>query len=561
MRVMTEFYESCPTPDLTSCPNVEQFNYDTMKKNLLDKMESFVNAPFTVQRICELLTSPRKEYNRIDKFMRAIEKNILVVSTKDPGPLGRRSENGDSLVNGSLEDDMSHHTLISSSAKLEEVDSWEKTCAETAVHLQMEDNDDLNLGRANNALVVLKNSFGISESITSVDGTSSTFITSTGDFSATTSQMPVSEITAVVQNLTAADVADAIMNEDTSSQPSLELESDDSNSNDAKKLQTTFQAKDFNLDETESPKTFAEENQDSRPEENVENIDTKLDAIDQQSIQSYSSEELSNDSASDSQNSLIDKTDEPTVSETENEIEKKLEPQSVVEASESTSHANLDTSSSAVTNNAIEEEKDSVTDNVPEAVIETKSDSEVAEEENKVEQLESAVTDSILVTTGSEQTAEEICTKTETESVSEEIKPTVEEPSQESVVSVTETSVEAESSNFTIEEAKKDDSQAVTTVSEPIVPIVEESKDLESTSASIAPELEAFSATSEVKNGLDDLPVKSDQVEDNQMLVTSCDETPVSKTVTEWMDVDNEASQPSAQDEPMEQEVVEALNS
>ncbi|XP_012533906.1 cell wall protein DAN4 [Monomorium pharaonis] len=104
-RVMTDFYESCPTLDLAPCPNVEHFNYDTMKSNLLERLESFVNAPFTVQRICELLTAPRKEYNRVDKFMRAIEKNILVVSTREPGPITRRGETGDGMVNGSVEED------------------------------------------------------------------------------------------------------------------------------------------------------------------------------------------------------------------------------------------------------------------------------------------------------------------------------------------------------------------------------------------------------------------------------------------------------------------------
>lgn len=48
-----------------------------MKDTLILRLEAFTAAPFTVQRICELLTDPRKQYSRIDKFMRAIEKNIL----------------------------------------------------------------------------------------------------------------------------------------------------------------------------------------------------------------------------------------------------------------------------------------------------------------------------------------------------------------------------------------------------------------------------------------------------------------------------------------------------
>lgn len=63
--------------DLPNYPNVDKFCFETMKKVLLEKLDSFHAAPFTIQRICELLADPRKQYSRIDKFMRAIEKNIL----------------------------------------------------------------------------------------------------------------------------------------------------------------------------------------------------------------------------------------------------------------------------------------------------------------------------------------------------------------------------------------------------------------------------------------------------------------------------------------------------
>lgn len=79
LNVITEFYEACPSVEIPPCPNVEIFNYEAMKGFILEKLDTFAAAPFTVQRICELLTSPRKEYNRIDKYMRALEKNILVV--------------------------------------------------------------------------------------------------------------------------------------------------------------------------------------------------------------------------------------------------------------------------------------------------------------------------------------------------------------------------------------------------------------------------------------------------------------------------------------------------
>lgn len=81
-----------------------------MKKVLIEKLDSFNAAPFTIQRISELLADPRKQYSRIDKFMRAVEKNILVVSTVAPGRhRSEESENGDSLdsaLNGEFSSDV-----------------------------------------------------------------------------------------------------------------------------------------------------------------------------------------------------------------------------------------------------------------------------------------------------------------------------------------------------------------------------------------------------------------------------------------------------------------------
>lgn len=63
--------------DLPPCPNVDAFNYENLKAVLLERLDLFHAAPFTVQRLCELLTNPKKHYCRLDKFMRALEKTIL----------------------------------------------------------------------------------------------------------------------------------------------------------------------------------------------------------------------------------------------------------------------------------------------------------------------------------------------------------------------------------------------------------------------------------------------------------------------------------------------------
>ncbi|KAJ6634785.1 Serine/threonine-protein phosphatase 4 regulatory subunit 2 [Pseudolycoriella hygida] len=117
-HVLKDFHDTTPrSEDLPVSRNVDTFNYDTMKTALLERFDLFNAAPFTIQRLSELLNEPKKHYCRLDKFMRALEKNILgkndipfeldvftaslqtVVSTVEPGHRQMGSENGDS-VNG-----------------------------------------------------------------------------------------------------------------------------------------------------------------------------------------------------------------------------------------------------------------------------------------------------------------------------------------------------------------------------------------------------------------------------------------------------------------------------
>lgn len=95
LNVIAEFADQSALTDIPPYPNVDPFNYEAMKTMLLERFDTFNGPPFTIQRLCELLSCPRKEYNRVDKFMRAVEKNILVVSTCE-----LRSKHEDIIVNG-----------------------------------------------------------------------------------------------------------------------------------------------------------------------------------------------------------------------------------------------------------------------------------------------------------------------------------------------------------------------------------------------------------------------------------------------------------------------------
>jgi hypothetical protein len=58
-QVINEFNSSSPTAEIPPMPNVDPFNFDTVKEKVFDQLEAFVGIPFTVQRLAELLTSPK----------------------------------------------------------------------------------------------------------------------------------------------------------------------------------------------------------------------------------------------------------------------------------------------------------------------------------------------------------------------------------------------------------------------------------------------------------------------------------------------------------------------
>jgi len=55
-----------------------------MKNQVFQQLEEFDNEPpFTIQRLCELCLEPKRHYKSIGKYLRALEKTILVTSSRD----------------------------------------------------------------------------------------------------------------------------------------------------------------------------------------------------------------------------------------------------------------------------------------------------------------------------------------------------------------------------------------------------------------------------------------------------------------------------------------------
>ncbi|XP_017282429.1 serine/threonine-protein phosphatase 4 regulatory subunit 2-B [Kryptolebias marmoratus] len=94
-KVMDDFRASAPEQRGPTNPNVESVPFEDMKERILKIVRGYNGIPFTIQRLCELLTEPKRNYTGTDKFLRGVEKNVMVVSCVHP----TSEKNGCSAVN------------------------------------------------------------------------------------------------------------------------------------------------------------------------------------------------------------------------------------------------------------------------------------------------------------------------------------------------------------------------------------------------------------------------------------------------------------------------------
>ncbi|XP_064813233.1 serine/threonine-protein phosphatase 4 regulatory subunit 2-A-like [Oncorhynchus masou masou] len=83
-KVMDDFRTLSPDQRDPSNPNVEYIPFEEMKERILKIVDGYNGIPFTIQRLCELLTDPKRNYTGTDKFLRGVEKNVMVVSCVYP---------------------------------------------------------------------------------------------------------------------------------------------------------------------------------------------------------------------------------------------------------------------------------------------------------------------------------------------------------------------------------------------------------------------------------------------------------------------------------------------
>lgn len=101
---MDEFYKETPYKAGKVNPNCENQSFEYLREIFIKQATDFESPPFTFQRLCELIQDPKQNYTKCEKFMRAIEKNMTVVSSWAYPP--RRSEtNGDENYNTPMKAD------------------------------------------------------------------------------------------------------------------------------------------------------------------------------------------------------------------------------------------------------------------------------------------------------------------------------------------------------------------------------------------------------------------------------------------------------------------------
>ncbi|XP_028308849.1 serine/threonine-protein phosphatase 4 regulatory subunit 2-like [Gouania willdenowi] len=83
-KVIEDFHDSTPEQRSLHNPNIEHIPFEEMKERILKIVDSYNGIPFTIQRLCELLMDPKRNYTGTDKFLRGLEKNVMVVSCVYP---------------------------------------------------------------------------------------------------------------------------------------------------------------------------------------------------------------------------------------------------------------------------------------------------------------------------------------------------------------------------------------------------------------------------------------------------------------------------------------------
>eukprot|EP00744_Colponema_vietnamica_P019664 GILI01027852.1.p1 GENE.GILI01027852.1~~GILI01027852.1.p1 ORF type:complete len:160 (-),score=7.43 GILI01027852.1:46-525(-) len=74
-EVLVDFHGKCP-----DCPVTKGDTFQDQLNRVLSSLDTFQGPPFTLQRLCELITDPERRYNSTRKLIAAVEKAVTVNS-------------------------------------------------------------------------------------------------------------------------------------------------------------------------------------------------------------------------------------------------------------------------------------------------------------------------------------------------------------------------------------------------------------------------------------------------------------------------------------------------
>eukprot|EP00735_Rhodelphis_limneticus_P004864 TRINITY_DN16517_c0_g1::TRINITY_DN16517_c0_g1_i1::g.1871::m.1871 TRINITY_DN16517_c0_g1::TRINITY_DN16517_c0_g1_i1::g.1871 ORF type:complete len:154 (-),score=24.09,sp/Q6DCQ0/P4R2B_XENLA/31.88/1e-15,PPP4R2/PF09184.6/1.9e-26 TRINITY_DN16517_c0_g1_i1:710-1171(-) len=74
--------ETLATPTLADAPSTLQEHIE----QLIELLDDFSGAPFTIQRLCELLLNPGRHYRTSQKLLTAFDKLLTVTTTQPVAP-------------------------------------------------------------------------------------------------------------------------------------------------------------------------------------------------------------------------------------------------------------------------------------------------------------------------------------------------------------------------------------------------------------------------------------------------------------------------------------------
>ncbi|XP_002732531.1 uncharacterized protein LOC100373462 [Saccoglossus kowalevskii] len=363
-----EFVDCNPNEEIPVLPNVENVEFEEMKIRLMTALETFSSAPFTIQRLCELVIEPKKYYSRSDKFMRGIEKNVVVVTTVKPYNRLSTSEpttNGTAMVNGLLSECITHVPTEFSSENDEQTEMLiEKTddVSSTEIdHLEdaSEDNEQLS-DEAETEGDLEEKEVNTSSNVESSDNVLDQTATVSGDTE--TMQVTSSEEQTVKTKETDCTETDCSMvtslEETTDKVSSLEETTDKVTS-----LEETTERV-ANLDETDNNATSLDETSDKMPslEETSDNMASLVESSDMSSLEDGSNKVTSLEETSDNLTSLEETGNKSSsLEETSNKVTSLEETSNKVTSLEESSNkvTSLEESSNKVT--SLEESSNKVT--------------------------------------------------------------------------------------------------------------------------------------------------------------------------------------------------------